>query len=86
MEDITEIIKQTVDELTNAVLSVSESDAPLQDTIAAPLQDPVETLQDPVETLQDTVVTLQDTINHDTQEMTHNLINRWQTISCYKAS
>ena len=63
MEDIPEIIKQTVEELTNSVISVCET--PLQDTTVAPLQDPiVATLQDTiVAPLQDTIVaTLQDPI------------------------
>jgi hypothetical protein len=62
MEDNIEIIKETVEELTNSV--ISSCVATLQDTTVATLQDTtVATLQDTtVVTLQDTtVVTLQDT-------------------------
>ena len=61
MEDITEIIKQSVDELTNTVISIT--DAPLQDlSPITPLQDlsPITPLQDLTAPLQDLTAPLQD--------------------------
>jgi hypothetical protein len=51
MEDISEIVKQTIDELTNSITTAS-----LQDTTAS-LQDTTASLQDTTASLQDTTVT-----------------------------
>jgi len=56
MEDITEIIKQTVEELTNSVISVNDPVATFQDPN---ISDSVASLQDP--NISDSVATLQDT-------------------------
>jgi hypothetical protein len=59
MEDNIEIIRDTVEELTNSVISACDV-VPLQDT-TVPLQDTTMPLQDTTVPLQDTTVPLQDT-------------------------